>query len=171
MSLRKPGGVYMLCAVMLDVGDRRWEMDVGCVAVGGAVWQGWQGCRVRFPAGEVMFDFFFILLFFFGFLVVICFASVFFSFPSFSFPSFSFLLMHHIAIFLIGSMTDLAARSGLTLWQELRFPPRLTHSWIKKNDRMAGCPLRAVPSEIILGGHETDRAVCSAAIPPLPTRV
>jgi hypothetical protein len=78
----------------LEVGDGRW--DVGGVAVGGSGWQWvWQGWRVRFPASDVMFDVFFSLLFLFGFLVVICFASVCFSF---SFLWLSFLLMHHIAI-------------------------------------------------------------------------
>jgi hypothetical protein len=49
------------------------------VAVGGAVWQGW---RVRFPASEVRFDFFLILLLAFRFLDAICFALLLFSFLS-----------------------------------------------------------------------------------------
>jgi hypothetical protein len=53
-----------------DVGG--WKLEMGA-------WR-WDGWRVRFPASEVKFDFFFILLFVFGFLAGICFASVLFSF-------------------------------------------------------------------------------------------
>jgi hypothetical protein len=95
MSLGNPGCVYVLgdWRWRLEIGDWRleigdWRWDLAGVAVGGAVW------RVRFRANEVTFDFSF-LLFLFGFLSVICFRSLFFSFPSFS-----FLLMHHISIFL-----------------------------------------------------------------------
>jgi hypothetical protein len=45
MSLRKPGGVYVVGYWMLavgcwrlEIGDKKW--DVGCVAVDGAVWHG-----------------------------------------------------------------------------------------------------------------------------------
>jgi hypothetical protein len=64
-------------------------------AVGGWGWGGLAGVArvaVRFPASEVRFDFFLILLFLLGFLAVICFASVSFLFSS-------FLLMHHSSIF------------------------------------------------------------------------
>jgi hypothetical protein len=84
--------VYVLGDWRLEVADERCE--VGSVAVGGAVWQGWRRSRVRFPASEVKFDFFFFLFFRFGFLAVICVVSVFF------FLSFSCIIFLYFYIFI-----------------------------------------------------------------------